>query len=687
VLKLIPLRYIKGVGPARENILNKAGVHTLKDLFYYFPFRYEDRRNIKKIKEVTVGEFCLVKGLVFSKKLKRMPYFLQNKRVRNIFEVILDDTTGKIRCSWFNQGYLDEKIKIGDELIAYGKARLYKDGLQLVSPGYAFSKEQSLDVGRIVGIYSLPYTFSQKFMHKIIFNTLKESTDYPDPLPFYIRKEKDLLNIAKSLEEIHFPTSWEAAKAAHERFIFEELFFSQIQVYLRKARRVFQQGVKFEQAKRAAIQIRKNLTFQLTSSQEEALSEIENDLKKSYPMYRLLQGDVGCGKTIVAAFAIGICVSSNWQAALMVPTEVLAYQHGQTLKRLFKEVDFFSQDNLDEEIRVITSSLTKKELDKVHRDLLSGKIKLAIGTHALIQKEVEFKKLGLVVIDEQHRFGVAQRSLLPKKGKVTPHYLVMSATPIPRSLALSLYGDLDLLMIKEMPKGRLSPEVIWVKEKERKWVYDFIEARIKEGRQVYIVYPVIDETLDEELNSLKVMHKKIKERFSNYSVGMFHGQMKSEEKFKIIEKFRENKINILVSTTVIEAGVNIENATTMVVENPERFGLAQLHQLRGRIQRSSHKPHFILMTKDNLSLKAVERLNIIYRENSGFKIAEEDLKLRGPGDFFGNLQHGLPDLKIANPLKDLEILKQARLLAYKVIKKDPHLKEAQHRCIREYLDL
>jgi ATP-dependent DNA helicase RecG len=687
VFKLIPLRYIKGVGPARENILNKAGVYNLKDLLYYFPFRYEDRRDIKKIREVVAGDFCLLKGLVFSKKLKKMPYFLQNKRVRNIFEVILDDTTGKIRCSWFNQGYLDEKIKIGDELIVYGKASFYKDGLQLISPGYASSQGQSLDVGRIVGIYTLPHSFSQKFMHKIIFNILKESADYPDPLPFYIRKDKGLLNIAKSLEEIHFPTSWEAAKAARERFIFEELFFSQIQVYLRKAQRVFQKGVKFEAIERAVAQIRKNLTFTLTPSQEEALSEIENDLKKPYPMYRLLQGDVGCGKTIIAAFAIGMCVSSGWQAALMVPTEVLAYQHGQTLKQLFQGIDFFSQDNFEEEIQVITSSLSKKELDKVYKDLSSGKIKLAIGTHALIQKEVEFRKLGLVVIDEQHRFGVAQRSLLPKKGKITPHYLVMSATPIPRSLALSLYGDLDLLVIKEMPKGRLPAEVIGVKEKERKWVYDFIEARIKEGRQVYVVYPVIDETLDEELNSLKVMHKKIKERFSDYSVGMFHGQMKSEEKFKIIEKFRENKINILVSTTVIEAGVNIENATTMVVENPERFGLAQLHQLRGRIQRSNYKPHFILITKDNLSVKAAERLDIIYRENSGFKIAEEDLKLRGPGDFFGNLQHGLPDLKIANPLKDLEILKQARLLAYKVIKKDPHLKETQHRYIREYLKI
>jgi len=532
----------------------------------------------------------------------------------------------------------------------------------------------------------LPSPLSQKFMRKIIFHALEKCIDCPDPLPFYIRKEKDLFNIARGFEEIHFPNSWPAAQSARERFIFEELFFSQILVYLRKAKRVFQEGIKLQFDHKVIDQIRGNLPFQLTPSQEEALSGIIDDLKKPYPMHRLLQGDVGCGKTVVAAFAIGLCVSCGYQAALMVPTEVLAYQHGQTLREIFKGLGFLSSDKLEDSIRVITSSLSKKEVSCVYDDLKSGKIKVAIGTHSLIQEEVKFKNLGLVIIDEQHRFGVAQRALLPKKGKIMPHCLVMSATPIPRSLALSLYGDLDLLVIKGMPEGRLPPKVIWSKEKERSWVYDFIEARIKEGRQAYIIYPVIDETQDEELNSLKVMYGKISKRFSKYSAAIFHGQLKSEEKLKVIENFRNKKIDILVSTTVVEAGVNIENATTMVVENPERFGLAQLHQLRGRIQRSNHQPYFIFIAKDNLSQSAVDRLKVIYRENSGFKIAEEDLKLRGPGDFFGHLQHGLPNLKIANPIRDLEVLKQARLFAYKVIKNDPGLKQIRHRCIRKHLD-
>jgi ATP-dependent DNA helicase RecG len=685
-MKNTAIRYLKGVGPSKEAAFNRAGVYTVEDLLYYFPFRYEDRRNFKKIRDLKLDEPSVVKGKVAARNLKKMPYFLRSKKVKSIFEIILEDDTGKIKCSWFNQGYLADYIKVGQELIVYGKLHLSKRGRQIISPEYEVSqKEDNLSVGRVIGVYRLSKGLSQRFMRKIIFSSLENHRcDHTDPLPFNIRKERNIPNIVKSLEDMHFPASWDGACAARERFIFEELFVSQILVYLRKAKHRLQAGLPFKIRNLELNKIRKNFSFSLTEHQETTLSQILGDLEKPYPMHRLLQGDVGCGKTVVAAFVIAACADSGYQAAFMVPTEVLAYQHKETLDRMFEGLEFISKSDRSS-IRVITSSLSKKEKEDIYNDLDQGKIKVIIGTHALLQEEVKFKRLGLVVVDEQHKFGVAQRALLPKKGKVCPHCLVMSATPIPRSLALSLYGDLDLSVIKGLPRERKIPSTTWVKEGQRNKVYDFLKERLGEGRQGYIIYPVIEENEDQDLKSLKVMYGKTKKKFPASKVEMFHGRMKNEEKLKIIKAFRAKEIDILISTTVVEVGVNIENATTMIVENPERFGLAQLHQLRGRVQRSSHKPYFILISKDNLSENAKSRLKIISQESCGFKIAEEDLKLRGPGDFFGHLQHGLPDLKIANPLRDLEILKEARQFAYKVIKSDPHLEGIGNRCIKEYL--
>ena len=682
-MKQESIRYLKGVGPRREALFNNLGVKTAKDLLYYFPFRYQDRRNFKKIKDLSIDEFSAIKAKVRTVNLKKFPYFLHSKRIKSIFEAILEDETGSIRCTWLNQAYLSETIKSGVTLIIYGKSRLVSGSRQIISPEYVIEeKGDSLGIGKIVGIYRLPSEFTQKFMRGVLSSVLKDyASNYSDPLPYYIRKEKNIPNIAKSLEGIHFPGSWEEAEKIRERFIFEELFFSQILVYLRKAKRVFQKGTKLKVFQDTIKRIRKNLGFNLTTSQEKAVTQILGDLGKPYPMHRLLQGDVGCGKTAVAAFAIGVCADCGFQAALMVPTEALAFQHKETLEKCLKGLKFLSKGV----IKVVVSSLAKGEIKDIHEGLKKGEIKVIVGTHSLIQENVKFKKLGLVVIDEQHRFGVAQRALLPKKGKAVSHCLIMSATPIPRSLALSLYGDLDSSVIKQMPRGRLAPKTQWVKESRRPEVYDFLRKILGRGRQAYIVYPVIEENRDEDLKSLKVMYKKIVKEFSRFSVKIFHGRMKPEEKIKAIRAFKEKKADILVATTVVEVGLNIENATVMVVENPERFGLAQLHQLRGRIQRSGYQPYFILISRDDLTKGALSRLKIISQENSGFKIAEEDLKLRGPGDFFGNLQHGLPDLKIANPIKDLEILKEARISAYKVIKKDPYLEETRHRCIRKYV--
>lgn len=677
-----PLRYLKGVGPNREAAFKERGVCTIKDLLHYFPYRYQDRRNFKKIKDLKIEEFCVVKGTVRTRHLKKFPPFMRRKiRIKSVFEVILEDDSGSLRCSWFNQAYLFDAIKPESSLIIYGKPRQTSSGLQIIPQEYEVIEDgQPLGLDKIVGVYSLPHSFSQKFMRKTMHLVLKNHLrNYPENLPFYIRKEKDIPNIAQSLEHMHFPNSWDEAKQARERFIFEELFFSQVMVYLRKAKHRLQEGPRFKVKKQSIERIKKNLGFELTFSQDKVLSEVLDDFSKTFPMHRLLQGDVGCGKTAVAAFAIGPCVDSGWQAAFMVPTEVLAYQHKDTLDKTFKGLKAFPKGS----IKVITSSLSRSKIDIIYEELKEGKIKLIVGTHALLQEGVKFKKLGLVIIDEQHRFGVAQRALLPKKGKIAPHCLVMSATPIPRSLALTLYGDLDISVIKQMPRGRLSPKTLWVKEPKRKWVYGFLKDILAGGRQIYIVYPAIEESQIEELKSLKVMYGKIKKEFSQYSIGMFHGRMKNNEKIKAINDFKEKKTDILVATTVVEVGVNIENATAMLIENPERFGLAQLHQLRGRIQRSNYQPHFILISKSSLSDNSQKRLKIISSESCGFKISEEDLKLRGPGDFFGSLQHGLPDLLIANPLEDLEILKEARTYAYQVIKGDPFLGKPQHRCLRE----
>jgi len=680
MLQTESIRYLKGVGPKKEEIFNEIGIRTLDDLLHYFPFRYEDRRNFKKIKDIKENEFCVIKGKILARNLKKMPYFLRAKRVKNILEIAIDDTTAVINCTWFNQGYLYDKMNIGETLIVYGKPRMYDGKLKLVAPEFEIFEEgeDSLNLGRIVGIYSSIQALGQKFIRKTISLAIENlEAEAKDSLPFDVRREKKLPNIIQAIKGIHLPESFEEAEKARERFIFEELFFSQILVYLRKAKHRSQIADSFSVGPKLIEKLKHNLKFSLTLSQEKALSEILNDLAKTYPMHRLLQGDVGCGKTVVSAFAFASAASSGFQAAFMVPTEILAYQHKETFQSFFEGFGY--------KIEVLVSSLAKGEIERIHKEILEGKTDIVIGTHALISEGVIFKNLRFVAIDEQHKFGVAQRALLPKKG-VNPHYLIMSATPIPRSLALSLYGDLDLSVITQLPSGRITPKTMWVMENKRQWVYDFIAEKISQGRQAYIIYPVIGQVEDEDLRSLEAMYDNLKKHFSKFKTAMFHGRLKPQEKLSVIDKFRKGGINILVSTTVVEVGVNVENATVMVVENPERFGLAQLHQLRGRIQRSTYEPYFILLSSDRVSEEVSQRLNVLKNSNDGFKISEEDLKLRGPGDFFGQMQHGLPDLKIANPLRDLELLNEARVFAYKIIKNDPHLKRLENRFIRERID-
>ena len=679
------VRYIKGVGPSKEKALNRLGVYTVRDLLYYFPFRYEDRRDLKQIKDIKEGETALVKAKVLARNLKpfRHRKWWRGAVKNSIFEAAVSDNTSIAKCVWFNQGYLKDYIKVGDELFIYGKFKIYKGSFHVVSPEFEVlntQEDNSLNVGRIVGFYRLTRGLRQKFLRRIISYCIDNfSRSIDDAIPYYIRKQAGLFNIYRSLMNIHFPSSLKEAHYARRRFIFEELFFSQVLVYIRKAKYRMRESPSFTKLNRLVLDIENNLSFELTVSQKKAIEEIISDLGKPHPMHRLLQGDVGSGKTIVACFAIAAAARNGYQSAFMVPTEVLVYQHLETLKEVFRGFDF--------RIKTLTSSLSSKEKENIYHELETAKIDVVIGTHSLIEDIVKFKKLGVVVIDEQHKFGVAQRALLPKKsGRYAAHCLVMSATPIPRSLALSLYGDLDMSVIKELPPGRKEADTVLVDETKRQWVYSFLKEKLKEHRQAYIVYPLIEESGIEDLKSLSRMYDALKDEFAPYTVGVFHGRMKPRDKERVVRDFRKNKINVLVSTTVIEVGVNIENATVMAVENPERFGLAQLHQLRGRIRRSTYKPYFIIISGRNISDNAKKRLQIISRLNDGFKIAEEDLKLRGPGDFFGFVQAGLPSMKVSNPLRDIALLKEARLMAYRVIKKDPYLKESRHRCIREYLN-
>lgn len=673
------LRYLKGVGPKIEGLLRRLKVYSLKGLFYYFPVRYQDRREIIPISKLKEGHPSLIRAKIAAVNLRatRRTFF---KR-KNLFEAILSDGSGSIESVWFNQPYLREYIKAGDTLLIFGKPVRYKGKIQFNAPEYEIINGEemvnSLNFGRITGFYRLTEGLTQKRIRKIIFETLERyASKMEDVLPFYIRQEKGFPNITCSLKNIHFPSTFEDADLARKRLIFEELFFSQIMVYLRKAKRVLTTGIEFKIETSFIQEIKEKFNFAFTRSQEESASRILRNMTKPHPMHCLLQGDVGSGKTAVAILAIGACAKSNFQVSFMVPTEILAYQHYQTLVNILKDFEF--------KIDILVSNISKGNRLRIIEGLKKGKIDIIVGTHSLLEEDVEFKHLGLVVIDEQHKFGVAQRALLPQKG-INPDCLVMSATPIPRSLALSIYGDLDLSVIRELPPQRKEPKTILAGEKKRAWVYEFVRNKLREGRQAYIVYPVIEESKNQDLHSLEEMYFKLKEVFKEFSVEMFHGRLKKEEKQKVVNDFRRNKINLLVSTTVIEVGVDIENVTTMVVENPERFGLAQLHQLRGRIRRSKFEPNFILIAPEDLSDNAGERLRAIAKINDGFKISEEDLKLRGPGDFFGHFQWGFPEMKIANPLSDLDILTQARRAAYEVIKVDPNLEKPQNKSIRRYL--
>lgn len=672
------IRYLKGVGLKRSALFNKLEISSIEDLLYYFPRRYEDRTVITDIGSLVPGECQTVRAKIV--RVKERPVFRQ--RGMRIFEALAQDSTGRLSCVWFNQPYLKNYILIDKEVMLFGKVGLYGNVPQMQNPEYEVmiprssdgaetsgQLNDSLNSARIIPVYSLIEGLSQRMFRRLIKTCLDEYLPgIVDILPYDIRQRNHLLNIASAVLNMHFPQDALRQEEAYKRIIFEECFLMQLIFGLKRYKADKITGIAHRLNEDFLKSFEQGLSFKLTDSQDKVIAQIKKDMSSPKPMYRLLEGDVGCGKTVVALYGCMISASNGAQAAFMAPTEILAQQHYKNIKYQISSIKY---SNNPINAALLTGSLSKKEKEEVYAGLKEGDINILVGTHALLQEEVEFKKLSLVVIDEQHKFGVYQRMGLAAKG-LNPDCLIMTATPIPRTLAMTIYSDLDISTIDELPSGRIPVKTYLAGEDRRGWVYDFIRQSLQSGRQAYIVYPIIDESEKLELKSAKAMYEDLKKNvFSGFLVGLIHGKMKQKERDKVMASFRKGEIDLLVSTVVIEVGIDVANASVMVIEHAERFGLSQLHQLRGRIGRGAYQSHCILIS-DAVSGESGQRLKVMVDESDGFKIAERDLEIRGPGEFFGARQHGIPELRV-NPLENMELLQAARKEADALIKKDPFL--------------
>ena len=666
------VQFVKGVGEARAKLLNRLGIFNLKDLITYYPRNHEDRSIPKKICEVTDGEEVLIEAMPVTRVAE-----IRIRKGMTILKMNVRDDTGVCQITWFNQSYLKSLFKPGEYYKFYGKVSVKNGKVEMSSPVYD-KLENSKNTGRIIQIYPTTLKMPQATLRKIIENGLQaaESEVY-ETLPEYIKKDYKLCDLKSAISQIHFPDSLDSFQVARRRLVFEELITMQLALlalknqYTRDVR-----GITFDKDAKMSDVINM-LPFPLTKAQARVLEEIDKDMESDKPMNRLLQGDVGSGKTVLAIISAYKCVKSGYQAAIMVPTGILAEQHLESFNEILTSFGIRSE--------LLVSGIPKKKKDDILTRLREGEIDVVIGTHALLQENVVFKNLGLVVTDEQHRFGVRQRSTMAEKGN-NPDVLVMTATPIPRTLALILYGDLDISIIDELPPNRKPIDTFAVKKNMEDRVNLFIKQNIDEGRQVYIVCPLVEE--NEEINAksvLEIAEKYKNEVFKEYSVEYLHGKMKPKEKDAIMERFKDGEIDILISTTVIEVGVNVPNSSVMVIENAERFGLAQLHQLRGRVGRGGYKSYCILKYNGNSDL-IVQRMKVMVSTNDGFVISEKDLELRGTGEFFGTKQHGLPEFKIVNLFEDLPELKNAQAVAMKIIEQDPKLEKKENVLFRKMID-
>lgn len=655
------IRFLKGVGEKRAELLRKKGIDTVGALLRFYPRAYLDWQNITPISECHEGENVCVRAEITS------PVKTANiRRGMTLYKFSAADDSGVIEVTLFNRKYLAENLREGRSYLFYGKLGYGITLRQMSSPEIMPAEYMGIEP-----VYAAAEGLSSKTIEKIMKNALVYTDSMQDAIPDGIRQKNGLCDFKTALKSIHFPLERQALESAKRRLVFEELFVLQTGLLFLKRRRRALAGCTVKE--NLLDEFKKTLSFKLTGAQERVINECLSDMMSPRPMNRLIQGDVGSGKTAVAAALMYISAGNGFQSALMAPTELLAEQHFKTLCKI--------TENSGIKCALLTGSLTKKQKDEVKAGLKSGEIKVAVGTHALLTDDVEFESLGLVVTDEQHRFGVAQRGRLSSKGN-NPHTLVMSATPIPRTLGLIIYGDLDISIIDEYPAGRQKIATYCVDSSYNARVYNYIKKFIAEGRQAYIVCPLVDENEALGIKSASEYYEELSEnQFKNYTVGLLHGKMKPKDKESVMRRFAAGEIQLLISTTVIEVGIDVPNAALMVIENAERFGLSQLHQLRGRIGRGEYSSACILIS-DVKSGDTKRRLDVIKNNTDGFKIADEDLKLRGPGDFLGSRQHGLPDMKIADIFADRETLHSAGKEAEELLRRDPMLHDAENAGLR-----
>ena len=683
---LTPIQYVKGVGPKLAKLLERKGIRTVEDGLYFLPRCYEDRQNLRPISELKAGRKETGVGEVLLSGVA----FYQNRRKR-VFEAVIGDGTGVITLKWFHgsERYLKDRFKKGRQLIFSGEVRWFSHQKEIHHPDVEMvdgdMEKDYLNFKRIVPIYSETEGLHQRTLRRLMKNILDGYADeLSSPIPGEIVERQDLIDFSEAFRRVHFPPEGESMETlnlqrsdGHLRIIFDEFFFLELGMALKRRGMALETGVSFQTDGLLARRLLNLLSFQLTGAQEKVWAEIKEDLKRPHPMNRLIQGDVGSGKTVVALLACLYVVECGYQSAIMAPTEVLAEQHYLNLRRWVEP--------LGVKAALLTSSIKGSEREDLYGRIRRGDVQLVIGTHAVIQEAVEFQRLGLAIIDEQHKFGVVQRGLLKKKGG-NPDVLVMTATPIPRTLAMTIYGDLDVSVIDEMPPGRMPVETRVFGESARGKVYRIVEEEVKKGRQAFIVYPLVEESEKLDLKDATRMAEHLqKDVFPGFRIGLLHGRMKTDEKEAIMIEFKEGRIQILVATTVIEVGIDIPNASVMVVEHAERFGLSQLHQLRGRIGRGRYPSKCILLAQYRSSEEARVRLRAMERTTDGFQIAEEDLSLRGPGEFFGVRQSGLPDFRVAHIVRDTPILVEARKEAFRLIQEDPGLTHPSHLGLKEVL--
>src|SRR5215471_3333989 len=671
-----PLMYVKGVGPARAAMLEAKGLKVVEDLLAYAPFRYEDRSNVKPISELAPGEMATVLAEVQSARMSSL-----RRAHLDLFEATFRDASrATLAGKWFHAGYLEDVLAPGLRVALYGKVEFdsYSHGLVMMHPEFEVLAEdedgdQSLHTGRIVPMYEAAGKITTRVFRGLLHRVLESLSLVEDALPAHVLRELKLPDRWSAIRSLHFPPSGSDVRLlnsfrspAQYRLIFEEFFWLECGLELKRAKARLYPGIAFQLNDRVRAQIKQMLPFKPTDAQKRVLGEIARDMAKPHPMYRLLQGDVGSGKTLVAAEAAIIAVENGHQAAVLAPTEILAAQHFFYFKKLFHKLGYV--------VLLLTGSNTQRDKAQLRKIVAAGLAQVIVGTHALLEAGVEFHKLGLAIIDEQHRFGVEQRRKLMEKGS-HPDVLVMTATPIPRTLALTVYGDLDVSVIDEMPPGRKPIVTRHVEQTRIEQVYSCLKKQIDAGRQAYVVYPVIEESETQAMKAAQKMHEHLSQIvFPDLSVGLLHGKLAAAEKEATMDKFQRGEIQILVSTTVIEVGVDVPNATVMLIEQAERYGLAQLHQLRGRVGRGAEQSYCILVT-ERLNDTARERIRTLVDSNDGFAIAEMDLKLRGPGEFFGTRQSGIPALRIASVIRDREILEIARREAVDFVNTPPSEEE------------